>query len=138
MSELEIVQWAAPAAQALVGAMMGDLWGSVRDRFTGILSRRSGDESDISDELEESRHRLLEAGGDEETHGEVLSEWRSRFRRALTQNPELLEELRALLGEFHEDPPVQQNHRVEQHIQTSGGTVFNLGSGTQNNSVPGS
>ncbi|MDV9189335.1 hypothetical protein R6L23_14140 [Streptomyces sp. SR27] len=137
MSELEIVQWAAPAAQALVGAMMGDLWGSVRDRFTGILSRRSEGASDVAEELEESRQRLLGAEGGEETRNEVMAEWRSRFRRALTQNPMLLDEIRTMLAEFEGDKPAEQRYHVEQHVRSSGGIVFNLGSGTQHNSVPG-
>ncbi|CAM5562773.1 hypothetical protein BOQ63_007135 (plasmid) [Streptomyces viridifaciens] len=137
MTEIDIAQLITPAAQTLVSVMMGDLWSGVRDRFARLLSRRSDDPSTVVEELEESRQRLVEDVESGETRNEIAAEWRSRIRRALTQDPSLVDDLRAILRDCAE-PGGQESAQVVQTVNASGsGIVFNLGSGSQHNEVHG-
>ncbi|MET9761116.1 hypothetical protein ABZ016_18940 [Streptomyces sp. NPDC006372] len=134
MAGLDATQWATPAVQALIGAMTSDLWASARDRFARVLARRPDAAGEVSEDLEESQQQLVDAGATDEAREEISSEWLGRFRRALTRDPSLLDELRSLIedyGEKQASPGV-----VTQNVSaTGGGTVFNQGTGVQNNQV---
>ncbi|MGP8302007.1 hypothetical protein ACTPOK_29620 [Streptomyces inhibens] len=133
MNDLDVAQWAAPAVQALINAMTGDLWTSVRDRFARILARRSNGTDEVSEDLEESRQQLVNAGDSDEVREEISAEWLSRFRRALSRDPSALDDLRSLIDEYGAKTTANGGE-VTQHVSASGGSiVFNQGSGVQHN-----
>jgi hypothetical protein len=132
---LDAAQWAVPAAQALISAMTSDLWTSARERFARILARRSDTADEVSEDLEESRQQLVDAGGTDEAREEISAEWLNRFRRALTRDPSLLDELRSLIDE-HGEKQTTGGGDVTQHVSAAGGgIVFNQGTGAQHNQV---
>ncbi|MBC9728452.1 hypothetical protein [Streptomyces sp. TRM68367] len=135
MDGLDAAQWATPAVQALISAMTSDLWVSARDRFARVLARRPDAAGEVSEDLEESRLQLVDAGGADEAREEITSEWLGRFRRALTRDPSLMDELRSLIEE-HGEKQTSPSGSVTQHVSaTGGGIVFNQGTGVQNNQV---
>ncbi|MGX5188709.1 hypothetical protein ACWKT5_39910 [Streptomyces avermitilis] len=128
MSELEVLQLAAPAAQALVSCMVTDAWLATKERFARLLGR--GNENHaiaIEADLEESRSAVVEGDSNSTVVTEV---WKARFRQALLANPEMARELRDLLTEI-ETPTQSQN--VHQNMAARDHAVaFQQGSGTQN------
>ncbi|MFF7680974.1 hypothetical protein [Actinacidiphila glaucinigra] len=133
MNGVDLMQWATPAAQALLAAMTSDLWASARDRFAAVLARRSGHTAEMADELDESRQELLGDPGNEDLRSGVETEWARRLRRVLTQDPETLEEIRHLITEFGASDD-QSATIVNQHIAVRDkGISFNQGSGVQHN-----
>ncbi|GLU49181.1 hypothetical protein [Nocardiopsis ansamitocini] len=88
------VTLAASAATTLVQAMITDGWEAVRDRFAGLFGRAA---TGVVAELERSR---LDALAGPELAEEVVGEWKPKLRRLLTDNPEAVQELRALLEEL--------------------------------------
>jgi hypothetical protein len=115
--------------------MTSDLWTSARERFARILARRSDAADEVSEDLEESRQQLVDAGGTDEAREEISAEWLNRFRRALTRDPSLLDELRLLINE-HGEKQTTDGGDVTQHVSaTGGGIVFNQGAGVQHNQV---
>ncbi|MFI0002219.1 hypothetical protein ACH4NR_18730 [Streptomyces globisporus] len=96
--EAELAALAASGATTLVGLMATEAWTQVRGRLARFLGRGEDDEV-IDAELEESREELIAArrNGDEDGAAAVAAEWRIRIRRALRDNPEAEQELRAIL-----------------------------------------
>jgi hypothetical protein len=125
--EAELVSLASTGATTLVGLMVSDGWAQVKGQVAALLGRdaeatgASGGETGAAQaELEESREELLAAreAGDEGLAGDVEAALRTRLRRGLRADPELADELRALLEELEPQPPVD-----------GGGTVHNVISG---------
>ncbi|MEU3559733.1 hypothetical protein [Kitasatospora sp. NPDC006786] len=135
MDGIDVSQWAVSAAQALIAAMTTDLWVGARDRFAGLLARRPESAGEVAEELDDARQQLLDAGVTEEAAEETSAEWVGRFRRALTRDPSLVEEVRALLAEQGVGVPGNGGSLVQNVSATGGGIVFNQGSGIQNNQV---
>ncbi|MFD5570423.1 hypothetical protein [Streptomyces cadmiisoli] len=135
MGGIDASQLAVSAAQALIASMTTDLWASTRDRFARLLSRRPDATEDVAEELDESRQQLLDAGATDEAREETSTEWVSRFRRALTRDPALLDELRSLIAEHGLETPTGTGGVTQNVSATGGGIVFNQGTGTQTNQV---
>ncbi|MEU2098391.1 MULTISPECIES: hypothetical protein [Streptomyces] len=97
--------------------MATEAWTQVRGRLARFLGRGEDDEV-IDAELEESREELIAArrNGDEDGAADVAAEWRIRIRRALRDNPEAEQELRAILDELAPrqaaGPSVAINHNT--------------------------
>ncbi|MFE9248737.1 hypothetical protein [Streptomyces sp. NPDC007088] len=98
---MDVGALAASGATTLVGLMVSEGWGQVRDRAARFFGR-GGDEDAAGAELELSRTELAEAReqGDEEAAADVQAALRARFRRVLRDRPEAADELRALLDEL--------------------------------------
>ncbi|MFB7619454.1 hypothetical protein [Kitasatospora sp. NPDC056181] len=135
MDGIDVSQWAMSAAQALITAMTTDLWAGARDRFAGLLARRPESAGEVAEELDDARQQLLDAGVTEEAAEETSAEWVSRFRRALTRDPSLVEEIRTLLEEQNVEAPAASGRFTQNFSATGGGIVFNQGTGTQANQV---
>ncbi|CAL9387258.1 hypothetical protein [Streptomyces sp. enrichment culture] len=132
--EAELVALASTGAAALVQQMVGEAWEQTRGRVAAFFARRSGQDVAVIDgELEEARAELVDAerSGDDEARDEALTEWRSRMRRALRNDPEAAQELRALLDELKgtEAAPRQivETHNTMSHSTVHGGTVIQAG-----------
>ncbi|MCL7494850.1 hypothetical protein M8I34_26120 [Streptomyces sp. MCA2] len=129
MSELEVLQLAAPAAQVLVSCMVTDAWLAAKERFARLLGRGNEEHASAIDaDLEEARSAVV----DGDPNSTVVTEvWRARFRQALLANPEMAGELRDLLAEI--ETPNAQSRTVHQSIVARDHAVaFQQGSGTQN------
>ncbi|MCX5387655.1 hypothetical protein [Streptomyces sp. NBC_00083] len=121
-------------AGTLLGLMVTDAWGQVRERFAGLMGG-SGPESveAVRRELDAARAQLLDAQRPEEAEvrADIQAEWRSRLRRLLTERPELAGQLQEIVAEFapHEAPGDHD------HIDFSGGTFHGpvQGKGTMYN-----
>ncbi|MFD7826233.1 hypothetical protein [Kitasatospora sp. NPDC059803] len=135
MDGIDVSQWAVSAAQALIAAMTTDLWAGARDRFAGLLSRRPDSVDEVAEELDEARQQLLDAGVTEEATEETSAEWGSRFRRALTRDPSLVDEIRKILAQQNMEAPAASGGLTQNVSATGGGIVFNQGTGTQTNQV---
>ncbi|MFF8965858.1 hypothetical protein ACF1BK_24285 [Streptomyces globisporus] len=115
--EAELAALAASGATTFVGLMATEAWTQVRGRLARFLGRGEDDEV-IDAELEESREELIAArrNGDEDGAADVAAEWRIRIRRALRDNPEAEQELRAILDELAPrqaaGPSVAINHNT--------------------------
>ncbi|MEU6046902.1 hypothetical protein ACFYUM_13625 [Streptomyces fimicarius] len=115
--EAELTALAASGATTFVGLMATEAWTQVRGRVARFLGRGEDDET-IDAELEESREELIAArrNGDEDGAADVAAEWRIRIRRALRDNPEAEQELRAILEDLapqHDaGPTVAINHNT--------------------------
>ncbi|MFJ7151081.1 hypothetical protein ACIQVT_23220 [Streptomyces sp. NPDC100445] len=131
MSELEILQIAAPAAQALLTSMVTDAWQAARGRFARLLGR--GNETEIraiEDDLEDARNQVIEGSPERSlVAGEV---WKARFRQALIANPEMAKELRELLSELNRAEPRHGDTAQQRAVARDNSVVFQQGSGTQN------
>ncbi|GGP45047.1 MULTISPECIES: hypothetical protein [Streptomyces] len=115
--EAELTALAASGATTFVGLMATEAWTQARGRLARFLGR--GERDDVIDaELEESREALIAAhrDGDEDGARDVAAEWRIRIRRALRDNPEAEQELRAILDDLAPQqaagPTVAINHNT--------------------------
>ncbi|MFE3377465.1 hypothetical protein [Streptomyces anulatus] len=129
------VQWAAPAAQALIAAMATDMWSTTRDRVARLLSRRPEAADEVTEELDEARQLVIDGGTSDEAREAASAEWAARFRRALNRDPALLDQLRHLLAEHGLEETESGTGFTQNVSATDGGIVFNQGSGTQTNNV---
>ncbi|MFC4498748.1 MULTISPECIES: hypothetical protein [Streptomyces] len=131
MSELEILQMATPAAQALLSCMVSDAWQATKGKFARLLGRDSeGDVQIIEGDLEESRREILE--GTSDTSRVTAEVWKARFRQALLANPEMANDLRNLLGELGEDAGTSSQRVTQNAVAKDNAVVFQQSSGVQN------
>ncbi|MEU6669694.1 hypothetical protein [Streptomyces sp. NPDC046727] len=131
MSELEILQMATPAAQALLSCMVSDAWQATKGRFARLLGRDGeGDVQIIEGDLEESRREVLEGAPD--TSRVTAEVWKARFRQALLVNPEMADDLRTLLTELGEGPDTGSGRVNQNAVAKDNAVVFQQSSGVQN------
>ena len=115
--------------------MVTDGWSEVKEKFARLLSRhRSGTEA-MADELEGARAQLTTAlaQGDEEGTGDVQSEWRSRLRRMLAEDPQAAPLLEQLLKELAPSVSPAPTRTEVHHNTFQGPVAIHGGSGTQSN-----
>ncbi|WP_329244725.1 hypothetical protein [Streptomyces canus] len=131
MSELEILQMATPAAQALLSCMVSDAWQATKGRFARLLGRDSeGEIQIIEGDLEESRREILEGASD--TSQVTAEVWKARFRQALLANPEMADDLRTLLSELGNDSDAGSERVKQNAVAKDNAVVFQQSSGVQN------
>ncbi|MCX4714952.1 hypothetical protein OG818_03965 [Streptomyces virginiae] len=138
MSEIEILQMAAPAAQALLACMTSDAWQAAKSKFAALLGRNNQVETEIlENDLEEARVRIMQNPAE---HEAITSEvWKARFRQALLANPDMAQELREILREFKDQEPNSSRGIHQSVVARDSSIVFQQGSGVQNyNNSPGS
>ncbi|MFI8085782.1 hypothetical protein ACIF6L_33955 [Kitasatospora sp. NPDC086009] len=100
--EAEIVQGLVTSgATTLVGLMATEAWTQARSRFAALFGRGETDEAEAA-ALERSRTVIARARetGDTGAVDDLTGTWRGRLRQALLENPEVADELRAILAEF--------------------------------------
>lgn len=128
---------ATSGATTLVGLMVTEGWGQLRDRVAGLF-RRQGRAEVVGAELESSREVLLEAArqGDPEVREAVALEWRSRLTQLLAADAQAVAELQDLLRDAASPAPDQSGTRVEISggtfngpVQVSGTQINHFGSG---------
>lgn len=123
--------------------MVTDGWTQARDRVARFFSRDGAegngggagpDASHLVGELEQARAEVVAArrAGDEETAGDVLTEWRSRLRRRLAADPAAAGQLRSLLAELAAEGAPDERRGTVVNNQIHGGvhhgTVIQTGS----------
>jgi putative component of toxin-antitoxin plasmid stabilization module len=132
MNELELAQFAMPAANTLLAAMVTDGWEAFKARFSRIVAGRSGDMQTTEGSIEELRQRVV----DYETRGHVeqgQSEIFALLCAVLAKNPEAQESLRELLSEIDASRSEDNAPRVSQNATVKdNGVSFQQVSGTQN------
>ncbi|MFI0577448.1 hypothetical protein [Streptomyces tendae] len=130
MSELEILQMATPAAQALLSCMVSDAWQATKGKFAKLLGRDiEGEVQIVESDLEESRRGILENSS---VSSEVTTEvWKARFRQALIANPEMADDLRALLNELGVNADASNGNVSQTAVARDNSVVFQQASGVQ-------
>ena len=124
--DAELAALASSGATTVVGLMVSDAWGQVRDRVAGFFARGSQPDAvaaAVADELQVSRQELLTTRetGDAATAADVEALWRTRLRHLLQADPAAVQELRALLLEL---APAAAHSTVVVHNSVSGGVQY--------------
>ncbi|MEV7022854.1 hypothetical protein [Kitasatospora sp. NPDC093558] len=105
--DAELVQeMVKSGATALAGLMAKAAWGQASSRIARLFGRGERDQAAGTD-LETIRAGVLDAGDDEEALNDQTAVLRTRLRTLFRDNPEAVEELRALLKEFAPEEPGQ-------------------------------
>ncbi|MGA2825935.1 MAG: hypothetical protein ABSF03_07420 [Streptosporangiaceae bacterium] len=136
--DTEIAELASRAAATLVGLLTTDAWERAKVGL-GALWRRAHPEraETIEAEIIDARSELIaaEAAGDFQVERDLVDEWKTRVRRLLIANPDLVVPLRRLLDdELTPALPGSQVRigKLEQHAKASRrGEVNQVGLGEQ-------
>ncbi|WP_344571025.1 hypothetical protein [Kitasatospora viridis] len=123
----ELMSLVTTAASTLVGRLATDGWEQVT-RLVGTWWRRVRPEQaeGVEADLAETRESLA-AGSDPQ---ELVAEWRGQLKGLLRSDPQLAEELRALVQELQPEQLQQETGgtRIEMRAEASGhGTVYQAG-----------
>ncbi|MFD6190669.1 hypothetical protein [Streptomyces sp. NPDC060275] len=100
--EAELVALIGTGATTVVGLMVTDAWGQVKQRVVGLFGSETGADG-VAGELEESRAVLVAADGtaaEDDLRSDVTASVRLRLRRLLEEDPGAAEELRRLVDEL--------------------------------------
>lgn len=95
--DADIVALVNSGATTLLGLMVTDAWGRTKKAAAGLFSHGDGDvASAVESDLDDSRERLQVAftTGDREVEAELVTEWRSRLRRAVKDDDHAVDMLR--------------------------------------------
>ncbi|MFJ7000175.1 hypothetical protein [Streptomyces albidoflavus] len=110
--------------------MATDAWQRTREGVVAIWRRVYPERADsVAGELAQTRDELLAArsGDDAQTEAELQAEWQGRVRRLLLADPNIAEELRALLNEVSPQDSAGGN-AVQMHAHATGnGRVYQAG-----------
>ncbi|WP_212912541.1 hypothetical protein [Streptomyces sp. TS71-3] len=127
----EITALAGTAGTTVVTLMATSAWEAARDGLVALWRKaRTGRADGIAEELEASREELLAARdtGDDATEAELTAAWQGRVRRLLVAQPELADELRAILDELNPRLPESPRHEIHMRAEASGnGRVYQAG-----------
>lgn len=97
-----LIALAVAGAHALVGVMVTDAWGGVREGAVSLWRRfRPGEAEEVRRELEAARGEVTGASGGASESAVRMAEaqWAARLGELLTRHPEAAPQLRALIGE---------------------------------------
>jgi hypothetical protein len=115
---------ASVAGSALVTAMVGDAWESVRGRFARLLGRGNGGTKAAEERLDKSRAALAGVSGADLERAKAEQEiaWRTRLADFLEQEPGAEPELRTLVAEIqvlatNSAPHIDQRAAAFDHAQ---------------------
>ncbi|UIZ14151.1 hypothetical protein [Streptomyces sp. R527F] len=132
MNELELAQFAAPAAQALLTAMFSDGWLVIKSRLARVVAGRSEDVALAEENLDEMR-RQIAADQDEGNVQRGQNEMFALLCTVLARNPEAITPLRELLSEVQASSSQVDADSISQSATVHGNAVnFQQISGTQN------
>ncbi|GHD91669.1 hypothetical protein [Streptomyces naganishii] len=131
MNELELAQFAMPAASTLLTAMVSDGWQAFKTRFSRIVAGRSGDTRATEGNIDELRQRVV----DYQTQGHAergQTEVFALLCAVLARDPESLAPLRELLADIDMSGSEDSSRRVSQNATVrDNGVSFQQVSGTQ-------
>jgi hypothetical protein len=135
--DADIADLVTSGATTLISLMVTDAWGRAKEAATSLFTRRQPALVDsIETELEETRHQVLTAreANDSQTEVELMLEWKSRLRRAVATDPDLITEL----GSFVSKYGVSAVNANDATIQVIGNAsdrarIYQQGQGTQHN-----
>ncbi|WP_431994787.1 hypothetical protein [Streptomyces griseoflavus] len=132
MNELELAQFAVPAAHALLAAMVSDGWQTFKGRLAHIVAGRSGDVDLAEENLNELRQRVINS----QQSGEVQQQQNEIFtllRTTLARNPEAVDPLKELLADIKAHNSSVKANTITQKVTAQDEAVtFQQISGTQN------
>ncbi|MFG3169241.1 hypothetical protein [Streptomyces sp. NPDC048200] len=132
MNELELAQFAAPAAQTLLTTMLTDGWQLVKGRLVRIVSGRGGDPQSTGQSLEDLRQRVL-ADDSPEALDQRRSEVFALLCAVISRDPGTVTPLRELLGDLESNVASVDAERISQSATVrDNGVNFQQVNGTQN------
>ncbi|MFD7474416.1 hypothetical protein ACFV8Z_20200 [Streptomyces sp. NPDC059837] len=132
MNELELAQFAAPAAQTLLTAMLTDGWQAVKGRLARIVAGRTGDPQSAEEGLNELHQRVI-ADSSHEALEQRTSEVFALLCAAISRDPNVVTPLRELIGEVEAGKTSVEAERIHQTATVRDNAVnFQQISGTQN------
>jgi putative component of toxin-antitoxin plasmid stabilization module len=132
MNELELAQFALPAAHALLTAMVSDGWQAFKSRLARIVAGRSGDVDLAEGTLDELRQRVIESQQSRDVQ-QRQNEIFALLCATLARDPESATPLKDLIADIE-----AHNSSVHAKTITQNATVhdeavaFQQISGTQN------
>ncbi|MFJ2829060.1 hypothetical protein ACIPC1_16040 [Streptomyces sp. NPDC087263] len=132
MNELELAQFAAPAAQTLLTTMLTDGWQLVKGRLVRIVSGRGGDPQSAGQSLDDLRQRAI-ADDSPEAREQRRSEVFALLCAVISRDPDAIMPLRELLNEVEANSASIDAEKIHQNATVrDNGVNFQQISGTQN------
>ncbi|WP_436947855.1 hypothetical protein [Streptomyces sp. SudanB52_2052] len=132
MNELEIAQFAVPAAQALLTVMVSDGWQSFKGRLARIVGGSLEDPHAAEEHLDEMRLRLI-SDDSQETLQQKHAEMVALLCAAITKDPNTIAPLKELLGDVQASNATVNAEQISQNATVRDNAVnFQQISGTQN------
>jgi hypothetical protein len=133
--DADVATLAASGANTLLGLMVADGWGEVKEKFAQLLGRRRGDVRAVAGELEAARTQVAEARerGDGAAEEDAAAEWRSRLRRLLAEDQEAAVLLAQLIEQYAAQVTKPSTSTEIHHNTFHGPVAVNSGSGDQTN-----
>lgn len=132
MNELELAQFAMPAANTLLTAMVSDGWQAFKNRFSRVVAGRSGDVLAAEGSIDELRQRIIDfqARGDtQEGQNQIFT----LLCTVLARDSESRTLLSELLGDIESSSSGASVRSVSQNATVrDSGVSFQQASGTQN------
>jgi hypothetical protein len=134
MSSDVLVALAQFAGQTVAGAAITDMWEAVRGRFARLLGRGDARRAQVAEQwLGQTRQQLTAAPGAEleQARKAAAERWAGRFADLLDEDPDVEDELRALVEEVAAHLPAgavsAADHSVaagrDVNISASGGGI---------------
>lgn len=126
MDPEQLTALAGTAGTTIVSLMATEAWQRTRDGLTAIWRRVHPERVDtVVGELDLTREQVIAArnDGNAQTEQELQAEWRGRVRRLLADDPDVAEELRALLDDLSPASTVNggvYNVHMTAHTQGNG------------------
>ncbi|MBY8876810.1 hypothetical protein [Actinacidiphila acidipaludis] len=132
MNELELAQFAAPAAQTLLATMLTDGWNAAKGRLIHIFSRTEGDPQTAGQSLDELRQRAI-ANNSPEALEQRRSEVFALLCTAISRDPGAIAPLKELLRDLEDSSaPVKAREIHQSATVQDNGVNFQQISGIQN------
>src|SRR5580698_5378320 len=96
---------ASEAARTLVAAAAGNAWEAARRGFARIMGRGNSTRTELAEHrLDETRQQLRDELRDgSERQDALITTWRTRLADLLEEDPDIADDLRALLGDLSAD-----------------------------------
>ncbi|MFH8657344.1 hypothetical protein [Streptomyces afghaniensis] len=131
MNELELAQFAVPAAHALLTAMVSDGWQTFKSRLARIMAGRSGNADLAAETLDELRQRAI----DSQQNGDVQQRQNEIFAllcTTLARDPEAVTPLKELLADIEAHNSEVNANNISQNATVQDNAVaFQQVSGSQ-------
>jgi hypothetical protein len=132
MNELELAQFAVPAAQTLLTTMLSDGWQAVKGRLARIVAGETGDPQSAGEGLDELRQRVI-ADDSQEALEQRRSEVFALLCAAISRDPSVITPLTDLLGDVEAGNTSVDAEKIHQSATVrDNGVNFQQISGTQN------
>lgn len=132
MNELELAQFAAPAAQTLLTVMLSDGWQAVKGRLARIVAGGAEDPQSTEENLDELRQRAI-ADDSQEALEQRRSEVFALLCAVIGRDPNAIVPLADLIGEMEANKSSVNAEKINQSATVRDNAVnFQQISGTQN------